>query len=394
MKKILFITNNPFPSNSASATRLYFFCKIYYELGYEITVFSTGGSWDNVEWIDRSKIKVIFFAKTIDGWKANVKNLLTSGYKLNKELEKIEDVNIVFMYGIKARYFYVVNKFCKNKGAKLIADCCEWFSKSQFPFWVISPFFWEQKIGYKYLYKKLDGIISISKFFIEFSNNNNIKTIRIPTILDTKFNKLNKNLPKIEEYKSNKINLVYSGFIGKNKDSLSTFIEAFIDLKELHDDYHFHIVGPTSVEIASQLKININELDNLKNIITIYGRMSREKALNYVTQADYSILLRKQTINSKAGFPTKIAESMVQGIPIICNLTSDLNLYVKDKISGIVLLSDSKEDIKEGLKKIQNISMNNYEKMSKQCLKIAEKNFDYREYIEKIKKFNKNLYIK
>ena len=68
-----------------------------------------------------------------------------------------------------------------------------------------------------------------------------------------------------------------------------------------------------------------------------------------VAASDFTILLRPVSRFSLAGFPTKLAESMACGVPIIGNLTSNIGDYVHKGVEGVLVANETPEAFAEGL---------------------------------------------
>src|SRR5208282_6294467 len=102
-------------------------------------------------------------------------------------------------------------------------------------------------------------------------------------------------------------------------------------------DVRFVMVGPSRDELARSLGTDAPLLEALGSRLQFVGRMPHSEALQTLAGMDFSILLRPNLRYAHAGFPTKLGESLAMGVPVICNLTSDLGMYVRDGQEGIVV---------------------------------------------------------
>ncbi|WP_214078768.1 glycosyltransferase [Mesotoga sp.] len=388
--KLIYIANASFPADSAYATRVYYLCMIYRELGYEVTIISLAGKKETVSWIKDDPPKVVNFSNSIDGWKKNLDNMIHGGRRLSKLLSKIkeEKPDAVIMGGGYTRLFGVVQRFCRRWSSKLIVESCEWYNYGQFPSGFMNPFFWDHNIAVRLLYKKANGIIAISSYLQEYFENAGVRTIRIPTILDSR------NPDNYDEnvFEDSKLNIVYAGFLGKQKDDLGTVLSALVSKLDFLEQMKLHIIGPTEDQvrrIAIEAKIPFQQL---RKSVIIYGRQPRERTIQFVSQADFTILMRKDTRNSRAGFPTKLAESMVYGTPVIANLTGDIGLYLKDLETGLIIRHNSARGIAEGLERAVRLTREDLQRIRENCKETALKYFDYRAYVEKIADFMGDIY--
>ena len=103
------------------------------------------------------------------------------------------------------------------------------------------------------------------------------------------------------------------------------------------------------------------------------------------------ILIRSSTARyAKAGFPTKVVESLMSSTPVILNMTSDLGMYLKDGYDCIEVEHEDPESIVRALRRALALTPEQKDQMKKNARKTAEENFDYRLYIEEFGKFIKN----
>ena len=137
--------------------------------------------------------------------------------------------------------------------------------------------------------------------------------------------------------------IVYAGSPAK-KDSLFMILKAFSLVNaEIRDKIQFHIYG-----VNKEYYLEYGDLDSLPNNIFFYGRVSRDEVLSALQSADFTTLFRDDKERfSKAGFPSKVAESFSMGVPMITNYTSDLELYLIDKENSVIIEEYSVDSYKK-----------------------------------------------
>lgn len=83
-----------------------------------------------------------------------------------------------------------------------------------------------------------------------------------------------------------------------------------------------------------------------------YGRISRTEVLEDIKCLTFSILLREENLRyAKAGFPTKVVESLFCKTPVICNISSDLAKYLNDGENSMIVETCSSEGLAQVLRK-------------------------------------------
>ena len=127
-------------------------------------------------------------------------------------------------------------------------------------------------------------------------------------------------------------------------------------------------------------------LDNKQHFVFL-GRIPQDMVPAYYQIADFSAIIREPTRKNMAGFPTKMAESMAAGCPVIASVFSDMTDYIEDGKNGIIVSDYSVEAIKEGMKRILTLSSNQINDMKLYAKRCGESRFDYRNYIDKVNSF-------
>ncbi len=383
-KDIIYIANNTFPNNTAYATRVLYFCKMFQHLNYRVTVISQEGDKSLYEYIRAQKIELIHFAPITSGIKANFKNTFYSHRKLEELLLKYLDKRkpeVVVLGSGFSHLFLPVKRILNKYNIPLVVEIGEWYDAKQLALGPVGPFYWDNRIAMHYLYKKSDGIIAISEYLSKYYRNCGTKTIRIPTILDIeKYNKEYKNL-------SEKIIITYAGFPAKKKDYIDKVIIAIAEDSYLRSSIKLQIIGPNREHIEKLLGKKKYLLQNSDDFIEILGKVNQEDVSKFVTNSNFTILLRPNKRYANAGFPTKVAESLACGTPVISNLTSDIGMYVKNEKSGVIIEKCSVESVKRTLKQIIDEQLDKNLAMRSLSKKIAKESFDYRNYTNSMKAF-------
>ncbi len=100
--------------------------------------------------------------------------------------------------------------------------------------------------------------------------------------------------------------------------------------------------------------------------------------------ADYQLFIRPNRRSSHAGFPTKLAESMAVGTPVITNKTGDIALYLRDGENGYVVGGAEALDVEKALLRVMAQGAEEAAMMRSAARKTAEDDFDYRVYRRQI----------
>jgi glycosyltransferase involved in cell wall biosynthesis len=119
----------------------------------------------------------------------------------------------------------------------------------------------------------------------------------------------------------------------------------------------------------------------------LLGRISHDEVLKNLEEADFTVLMRSETQRyARAGFPTKVVESLASATPVICNITSDLGNYLVDGENSMIVSGCTAESFAITLKRILALSQVEKAAMKISARKTAEKNFNYLLYKEEFEK--------
>ena len=286
------------------------------------------------------------------------------------------DTKCVLAFGLRTELSWLTN-ICSEIDIPLIKDVCEWFDKNQFEGISGIVKLLEDRIGLHYWNPKCKNIIAISRLFENYYNKRNCHTIRVPTILDTQRFKVDESY--FDKEKSEKLIMAYAGSPVK-KDYIFNVPHALLMLnKEEREKIQVNLYGVTW-EYFDRHGFTEEDRITLNNCLLCHGRVPYSVIKEELNNADFTILLRPKKRYANAGFPTKVGESMAMGVPVIANITSDLDLYLHDGIEGLVCKDETPSSCAEAFRRALLLSRAERICMRNAARKQAEKSFDYRAY--------------
>lgn len=353
MRKILYIGGFKLPDKNAAAHRVINTAKIMKLLGHEVIFFNLDDNcgvgreknylgFKCIEEKKNSEIDYVVFAKQV----ISIIN------------ETCPDVVIAYNYPSFA--LRKVKHYCGKHSIKCVADITEWYEPHGSLIHKIVMMI-DTEYRMNHVLYQMDGIIAISKFlYTKYKKSNN--TICIPPLVDIEEEKW--------KYKKHKdagiIKFVYAGVPCKSKERLDLIVKAIANVSKIKN-VKLVIIGVT----REQYKKIYSDESAVDSCIDFKGYINHEETIRTIIDSDWSIIIRENNRLVKAGFPTKLAETIACGTPVIINEFSNVFDYI-DESNGI------------------RISDNNIEKA---LLEACDKNvtpdrliFDYRLYTEDIKK--------
>ena len=382
-KKILICTYSSFPNMSATATRI---DEIIYILEkYSNITIITMDLIENSSslYLNHKKYN---FRKYTSGHPLSFYNYLTYFNKLKKVLNT-EEYDVIIDCGVPFHCFLYLKKYCIKRSKIFVSDVLDWFSYSQFSFKFLSIIYWLNEIKLRYIIDQKVKIIAISSYLTQYFENKGIDVFYLPfTMRGTSFMNFDKVI------NDEVINFIYAGK-PQNKDLLYPFWDAMSLLptdKLLR--VKFYLFGLDDNYISLYKKKNVASYNKIKNNLIIHGVVERNKILQFYKNATFSVLLRNPAKKfAKAGFPTKITESLFTQTPVFCNITSNIDDYLTNGLNSVIVSSPTKEDCLDNLLKILELDKQELLDMSLCAYKTANKNLATDNYSQDLIKFVLNI---
>ena len=375
---ILFISASKFQSNSAEASRLYYLAQLF-AVDNDVCILSRGQAdtqkQESVMHVSVSNKKLInrnIVSRALDYC------LFTRNIK--KFFKKMERADAIVACAMPTSTLKFLIQYTKRNHVILIHDAVEWYSAEEFRFGRFDRLYRKKE---KWMRKLLPGncrIISISQYLKNYFESVGNKSVYIPSIIDTRKYQYS---PKCND---GKIKIVYAG-TPLRKDYLSVALKGISDLSIDKIKRLEIIIMGVSLNQANENGITQSILDKLGNSIAFLGKVPREEVFENLGKANFSVLLRPADQRyAKAGFPTKVPESMTVGTPVICNFSSDLEDYLTDEGNCVRVDECSAEAMTESMNRVFGYDSAQLEAIAVKSAHTAKERFDYRLYIPEVRR--------
>ncbi len=381
---IVILTKAPFPDGAAVSTYVLNVCRAITASGNHVTVlgcrrglkteYPVSGAFEGIDYINfdavhHNKAVVYLYDRYWDQYAKH-------------RLSKIENTNLVFLYGGTRSTARSIYKYCKKNGMEYGAFNCEWYTKDCFVSENDARTVENMTELNPFNAKHADKAILISSLLYGYYTQNGVKSIMIPNIVDLNDKKWDVRKIRLS---TDKLRIAYAGVPGVGKDELGTVIEAIDALPlDIRENIEFNIWGPTPEQMDKYMGAKREILGRVKNSVIIHGRAVQEDIPRFLNECHFTILIRKPSLRTNAGFSTKMVESFAAGVPMIANITGDIGTYLKDGVNGIVVEDDTVKACTEALRRALNLLDKN-DSLRERAKQTAELYFDYRQYINSMK---------
>lgn len=358
---IIIVAYEALPDCSPGAIRCISLASAYSSFGHKVIIFhkgilSSAGNPEIVSCYKNNKFKKKFgFSKNV------IKHL-----DLINRTSKIE---AVITYG----FFNSLNSWCKVHNIENVVDVVEWYSKEQFKHWYLSLAYFKKELDIRRIVKSKANVIAITTYLENYFIKQGCRAVRIPIMAE---------LPPERECRNlsfEKIRIIYAGS-HLMMDNIITIIKTLCNLDvDSRKRIEFSIYGLNRERIYSYLPDT--KLAEDEGFVTINGHRPNQEIIQAYKQSHYSIVIRDPNLRvNQAGFPSKVIESMKMGVPVICNYSSDLNLYLKDNVNSIIVEDISQDSLTKTFLRVLKIKNPEYSKLSLNAQNTIEKEFHISAY--------------
>lgn len=275
-------------------------------------------------------------------------------------------------------------KFIYDRRGTMVGDFVDDVNKTNvFKYGVFSKLL--DKLEQKILYSA-DSVIVLSEMMADILkkglNKNGKKDITvIPCCVDLdRFNiNLNGGRELLKKYGlENKFIFIYLGSLGtcyKFKEMLDFFKLAKGEIANAH----FLILTQTNRQIVEGLIAKVNfELRDFTILNVEPGDVAK-----YITLSNAALIFIKQVYSNLASCPTKVAECLACGIPVIVSsVMGDVSAIVNENRIGVVVESFSESEYNIKIKEYLEM-INRDETLAQRCFQTAKEKFSLKMGIER-----------
>ena len=279
----------------------------------------------------------------------------------------------VILYNTTSFIESKILRYCRREHIRVFADVTEWYElrtprskKDLFPY--VNALSVDRRI--RKLDQKLDGVIAISRYLYDFYSKLGVSVLRIPPI----FHYDRQYLDTDGECKT----ILYAGSPAVGKDETGILIDAVKAVNRESVVLKLIFVGVNRPEDADALE---------KYGISFRPRCNTDQVIEYVRASDFTVLFRREKRFAKAGYSTKVAESLFNGVPVLCNAIGGTDTDIESGKNGIKISGLSMEDVYEGLLQMARLSREESAELRRNCRALGDRLFNAEHYVEQLDAF-------
>lgn len=174
--------------------------------------------------------------------------------------------------------------------------------------------------------------------------------------------------------KSDRKYLCYMGNLMLKKDDICTIIRAFCEIKDEYPDLDLHLYGNESTPEESQILRTLISEHGAQNRVFLKGRVDYEQVPAILAGATLLVTAQPNTKRAEGGFPTKMGEYMMTGVPMIVTDVGEISHHVTHKKDCYMVSSQSPYKYAETLRYALT-HKNESKQIAKQAYENAYQNY-------------------
>lgn len=388
---IVYVGGFKLPDKNAAAQRVINNSKIFRSLGYKVVLIGVDDDLKNVEeprFENHEGFDTLSFAYPL-GTKKWI-NYTLGNQKMLDYVDSIGgSLHSVVCYNYPAYASKKLFAIAAKHGAATVSDLTEWYDTDMSnPRGIIKTI--DTYARMKVVGPGSDAIITTSPHLERFYEARRKPQVNLPTLYDSE---------KIADlgfsYKgaSSLRTFVYAGSPGStngknsgfSKDRLDLVVEALSKVSQTNNAFVLKVYGLDENNYRKSMPSHHSILDLLGDSIEFLGRRPHSEILQAFTEADYTTFLRTEDRLTLAGFPSKFAESITCGTPVVCSAVANLDMYMTEGKNSFELDPLDLDKSASVFKRCIELPNEKLDQIHENCL--TNRQFDYRNFEAPVKTF-------
>lgn len=289
------------------------------------------------------------------------------------------DIDAILLYGTHAGYLLRLRELTRQRAIPLLLDVVEWYAPEDLPGGRFGPISLCNSISMRCLSLNADGFIVISQRLKTHYEQSGKPLTLIPPLFAPVA-----QLPEKSSAHEQGIHICFAGALTP-KDAIEEILMGLLAAADSPVPINMHLIGMTEEQVArfaAGAKLLNGSVGSLT--LTCHGWILNRQARERIGRSDFSLLARPLRRSNQYGFPSKLAESMALGTPLIANLFSDLNNVLIDGKNAVVLPELKAAAIADGLRRAARMPAEQRRALSAEALRTAHALFSPDNYVESL----------
>ena len=306
-------------------------------------------------------------------------------------------VMAIVCYNHPALAQWGILRFCRRNDIRHVPDATEWYASSNGSLIFRAVKWCDTTLRMRFVHAWADGVIATSRYLASYYQSKGCSVVELPTLCDSAALAMIPALPRPVPRETKRLLYAGSPFdptrLGRRRRNIKDRLDLVVEiLSRVHARGHrfvLEIYGLTKDNYLAAFPEHASALLEVGDAISFHGRKPFPEIIGNIKSSDFTIFLRHPTRVNLAGFPTKFSESLVCGTPVITNMLSNLQGYLRDGANGFVLDIDDLAAAERKMEAILALDNERLANLRQACL--ASKELDYPAFSLPVRRFLEKL---
>lgn len=381
---ITIILNEAYPHGMAATNRIHLYAKRFKEHGHNVEIiiprpterhhttplnYQIKGEYEGIPF--RYPVSPIrsnsFIKRRIND---SLSFFKTAGYIFSKK--RNTDVLLI----VDNRWYMIVTYkiFCLLFKSKFVLEI------SEFPFVFYADGFFRNI--YKSLYvntifKLFNGLIVISDSLFSYFQNKiskNARQIIVPILTNTQH---------FQHSTNNSGEIVYTGALNQFKDGIMDLLQGYLMFSEKNPGRKLVLMGDLNVSPDKDEVIAFIDKNKMRKSVEITGYVDRSAMIQRMSNAAVLALAKPSNKQAEHCFPTKIAEYLSTGKPVLTTNTGSIPQFLTNRKNSFLTEPNNPVELAKTLSDIF-LNYDQAEIIGKNGRELAQNEFEYTKQVDRI----------
>ncbi len=397
---IVYVGGFRLPDGNAAAQRVVANARILRELGYRVILVGSSPGVSAEAGVERLADTGLPFECLSRRYPASVGEWARHLVRVDAVADAVAGVPVgqlaaIICYDVPTLAQWRLKRLAHRRGAKALTEVVEWFSASR-PRSVAAVVKNIERPLLRRHNRGMDGIIVASEFLKAHYQSTGRPILELPTLMSERvtdkpaFDPRDPGRPKRLFFAGTGIDpAIVRDVTAGPKDRLDKVVEVLDVAKRRGARFKMDVFGVEKAAYLAVFPLHAPLLDSLGDDLVFHGWRQRREVLANLREADFSIFLREDTVVTRAGFPTKYAESINFGTPVITNAVGSIVSHHREGETGFYIDYHDSEAAGRRLAEILERPLESISPMNRVCLDSAR--FHYQSYIEPTREFMRQM---
>ncbi len=248
--------------------------------------------------------------------------ILRSITDMTEQLIRRERVNRVILYDHSWLHFRGTVSRCRHMGTPVVMDCTEWrdFTWGR----LLNGSFVDQWLLFHRLLPRLNGLIAISRLLEDYARRLGLPVLRLAAI----YSETDSPLPAAQAGQHKVFRVTYMGPLS-DRDLPMGMLHGLEAALRRGLDVQLTAIGRLGLfPSARQAVAYVEGNERLRPHVTFTGYIDDAEVCRLLGESDALLLMRPDTREARACFPSRLCEYLMTGKPVILSDVGDPSLFL------------------------------------------------------------------